>query len=338
MSSEPAISFLVSTRNRAAVAHDCVCQLLSSPRKDIEVIVRDNGSTDHTLQLLRAIEDPRLQVHASPANQGTISFFEISKIATGNVVTWMSDEDDFQFSNLDLFLSKFDDNVSCNVVIGSILVGKGRQVAFSEEIIRDPLKVCEKSLSFSGCGGVFVRRSALAAVHSLCVQDLEDAYALWNYYPVGFFASRCATDYLATTSRIAVIQTRFARTTNNWSEEGVKNDPRPPHYYPESVFDRLCSNLVNIYFKPLTAMEKVSIALTLIRQFQLQAAGFSSPALRELLSENYPCETVKSYVNRVHELRLADPVGRFLWTHGRTLEIPARFLRTLTHWRRLGAS
>ena len=100
----PAISFLLCTRNRSETAHGCVRHLLGSARTDIEVVVRDNCSADDTVESLRAIEDDRLKIHVAPENQGTINFFEIAKLARGEIVTWLSDEDDFEFAELDYVL------------------------------------------------------------------------------------------------------------------------------------------------------------------------------------------------------------------------------------------
>jgi glycosyltransferase involved in cell wall biosynthesis len=316
------------------VARECVRRLLSSPREDIEVVVRDNCSTDKTLELLRTIEDPRLKVYAASENQGTISFFEIAKLASGRIVTWLSDEDDFQFEHLDAVFASFDGNASCNVLFGSILVGAAQRVTYADETITDPVRACVTALSFSGCGGLFVRRSVLPAAHSLRVRDQDDAYALWNFYPVGFFASRCVSGSLITTSRVVAVQSRHARTTNNWS--GLET--RPPHYYPESVFDRLASNLVNAYLKPLPARVKAALLLRLIRLFRLHTTWYADPRAHALLRENYPAETVQHFLDHVRALRLGHPLGRFLWAHGRTLVLPAKFLRTLGRWRQLGAS
>src|SRR3954447_15156869 len=119
----PAISFLVCTRNRSETVRDCVLHLLGSPRTDFEVIVRDNCSTDDTVVALNRITDDRLSIHVAPENQGTINFLEITKLAKGQIVTWLSDEDDFQFAELDYILSRFDENPTCNVMFGGIAVG-----------------------------------------------------------------------------------------------------------------------------------------------------------------------------------------------------------------------
>jgi hypothetical protein len=333
----PAISFLLCTRNRSETARGCVLHLLGSSRMDIEVIVRDNCSTDDTVQSLSEIKDDRLKIHVAPENQGTINFFEISKLASGDIVTWLSDEDNFQFTELDYVLSRFHDNPTCDVMFGSIAVGANGRVMFADEVITDPVRSQMTALSFSGCGGVFVRRAALAAVTSLTVRDQDDAYVLWNYYPVGFLASGCLTRSLMTTARVVVVQSRFARTTNNWSLPTRDGGRRAPHYYPESVCDRLASNLVNVFVRPLPAQIRLKVARELLRQFRLQSKGYSNPAFCDLLRENYPAETVQRYLDHIRHLRLDRPLGRLLWSWARMLALPVQCLQTLRHWRRLGA-
>jgi hypothetical protein len=333
----PAISFLVCTRNRSETVRDCVLHLLSSPRTDIEVVVRDNCSTDDTVELLREIEDDRLQIHVAPENQGTINFLEITKLAKGEIVTWLSDEDNFQFTELDYILSRFDDTPTSNVMFGGIAVGANGRVMFADEVITDPVRALMEALSFSGCGGVFVRRAELAAATSMTVRDQDDAYSLWNYYPVGFLAGRGLTGPLMTSARLVVVQARFARTINNWSITSPGTEARVPHYYPESVRDRLASNLVNVYVKPLPAQTRLKLARELLRQFRSQSTSYTNPAFHELLRENYPAETVQRYLDHIRHLRLDRPLGRFLWSHARILALPVQWFQTLRHWRRLGA-
>jgi hypothetical protein len=334
----PAISFLVCTRNRSEVVRGCVLHLLGASRRDIEVIVRDNCSTDDTVESLREIDDDRLKIHVAPENQGTINFFEITKLAGGEIITWLSDEDDFEFAELDSILSRFAENPACNVIFGSIAVGVNGRLMFADDVIVDPVRSMVTALSFSGCGGVFVRRSALAAAHSLHVRDQDDAYSLWNYYPVGFVASRAVSRSLITTSRIVVRQARFARTTNNWSLPDPNGARRAPHYYPESVCERLSSDLVNVSFKPLPAQTRLELARELIRRFRSHAPSYSNPVFHDLLRENYPPETVQRYLDHIGQLRLDRPVGQAVWSYSRLLPVAVQYFRTLRRWRRLGAT
>jgi Glycosyl transferase family 2 len=334
----PAISFLLCTRNRSEIARDCVRHLLASPRSDIEVVVRDNCSTDDTLELLSEFEDDRLKIHVAPENQGTINFLEITRLAGGEIVTWLSDEDNFQFTELDYIISRFQENPGCNVMFGSIAVGANGRVDFAEQVVADPVQSVLTTFSFSGCGGVFVRRSALAAaVNPLRVRDQDDAYALWNYYPVGFLASRALTRSLMTTSKLVVRQARFAKTTNNWSISKSEGGRRAPHYYPASVSERLASNLVNAHLRSLPARTRWDLTRELVRRFRLQSAIYADPGFLALLRENYPAETVQRYLDHVRRLRLDRPLGRSLWTGAMLLRMPVQYVRTLRHWRRLGA-
>ncbi len=339
MAVTPSISFLLCTRNRAEIAHDCIISLLNSDREDIEVIVRDNCSSDNTVELIQAIEDSRLKIYVAPENQGTLSFFEISKLASGDIITWLSDEDNFQFNELDFVLSNFKSNINCNVMFGSIIVGRSAsKVMFPDEVISDPKHACLTALSFSGCGGLFIRRSALFHATSYNPINANDAYCLWNYYPVGFFASRCVTHSLVTTSRVLITQSRFAQTTNNWSAISSKINRRPAHYYPESVLDRLCSNIANVYFKPFPKRTRLQIVVRLVRLFHAQSTTFSSPIVHNLLLENYDPKTVSAYLDHIKSLQFERPVKRAFWFYRKTLSLLWAAKRIHSHWRRLRAS
>lgn len=338
MSLPPKISFLLCTRNRAEVARQCVAHILSSSRQDIELIVRDNFSSDDTFTLLSGIEDARLRLYSVKENQGTLSFFEIPKLASGEIVTWISDEDDFSLDEIDFVLEKFRVNPDCNVMFGSIVVGPAaRRLQFEEETIDDPVRACITALSFSGCGGLFVRRSALPAAHAFRIASPEQGYLFWNYYPVGFFASRCVSDKLITTSRTVVTQARFGRTTNNWSETSVQDRVRLPHYYPESTFDRLASNIANIFMKKMTVLQKLRTSISVIWLFWLQSPAFTHPGLISLLKENYADRTVEAYVDHVSRLGMAHRFGRFCWAFKSTIRLAPAVLSNIRSWRRLMA-
>jgi hypothetical protein len=57
----------------------------------------------------------------------------------------------------------------------------------------------------------------------------------------------------------------------------------------------------------------------------------------DLLRENYPPETVQRYLDHIRALRLDRRLGRFLWPYAAIAGLPVHYLRTLRHWRRLGA-
>jgi glycosyltransferase involved in cell wall biosynthesis len=336
----PRVSFLICTRNRAVTVYECVLEMLKSPRFDFEIIVRDNCSDDNTVGLLRSIVDRRLIIDVAPENQGTRTFYEVSRLARGELVTWLSDEDSFQFAELDFVVEQFRRHPSCNALFGGIIVGeRRRRVLFLEDMNLDVTQGLITSVSFSGCGGVFLRNSALKAADLFDVVTGDDAYALWNYYPIGFFASRCMARSVATTSRVIVVQSRFAPTTNNWSKLSSAGTARLPHYYPESVVDRLASNIVNVFSRSLPLGLKIRIAIRLVRLFRAQIPSFASAAFHQLLHENYTADTVEEFNNHVERLGLNTAAGRQLWFIREVVfSLPTKLAETRRHWRRLQSS
>ncbi len=66
MDHPPAVSALMGVRDGVPWVWDAVESLLAQTAPDLEVIVVDDGSTDGTPDLLRAIPDPRLRVERQP--------------------------------------------------------------------------------------------------------------------------------------------------------------------------------------------------------------------------------------------------------------------------------
>ena len=62
------ISFCIPTFNRDISVNKLVCEILKCSRRDIEVIVQDNNSTDLTLNYLSQIDDKRLKIYSNQKN------------------------------------------------------------------------------------------------------------------------------------------------------------------------------------------------------------------------------------------------------------------------------
>lgn len=314
-----AISFLISTYNRAPYVDSCVRHLLSIQTPySIEVIVRDNGSEDNTKSVIEGIDDPRLRYVRAPRNQGTISFLEVGRLARGEIITWLSDEDDFEYQHLDYVINTFKNDPACSVVIGSVTVGpNSTEVIFPERVIYDDADALLSTLQFSGCGGVFVRGEIFKLNCDIQLANQHEAYQTWNYYPIGFFATACFEEKIITTPKIVVRQTRQAPTTDNWGEAG-DSQPIPtsfyPHYYPKSISDRLFSNLITAFEKKnISLWAKLKISKGLIVRFIGQIDSVLHPSLIKLLSDNYPKSAVDAYKRHVQRKRLHVFLIRKLW-------------------------
>lgn len=66
----PTISVVMAAYNGGAFLRDTIDSLLAQTMTDFEIVVADDGSTDDTLAVLAAIDDPRLRVVRTPRNGG----------------------------------------------------------------------------------------------------------------------------------------------------------------------------------------------------------------------------------------------------------------------------
>lgn len=67
---EPMVSIIVPTYNRENVIERALGSILRQSYESYEVIVVDDGSTDHTADVVRKIQDDRIRYIALPENQG----------------------------------------------------------------------------------------------------------------------------------------------------------------------------------------------------------------------------------------------------------------------------
>ncbi len=64
------VSVLVPTYNRAHFLHDALMSIMAQTHKDLEIIVYDDGSTDHTEDIVTRLHDLRIRYYRNPSNRG----------------------------------------------------------------------------------------------------------------------------------------------------------------------------------------------------------------------------------------------------------------------------
>lgn len=120
----PRFSIVIPTYNRADSVLDTLQSCFEQTCSDLEVIVVDDGSTDNTVEVLQAVEDPRLvivqQQNAGPAaarNHGM-------RRATGNYIAFLDSDDcwypEFLAAASDVFEQQGD-----VLLYGQIIVDRG---------------------------------------------------------------------------------------------------------------------------------------------------------------------------------------------------------------------
>lgn len=115
-SPSPLLSFCIPSYNRVERVKALVCNLLSLPDSDIQVVVLDNGSTDKTSEVLAKIDDSRFIFASNQENQGALfNMVNVFRYATGQYVIYSTDQDSTDISKIHTFKSFLRDfpNISC---------------------------------------------------------------------------------------------------------------------------------------------------------------------------------------------------------------------------------
>jgi glycosyltransferase involved in cell wall biosynthesis len=101
VSAAPAVSVCIPTRNRADWLGETVRSVLAQTYTDLEVCVSDNLSDDHTQDVLRSFDDPRLRHSRSTELLPiTVNWNRAFAMARGRYLTLLPDDDLMVAENL----------------------------------------------------------------------------------------------------------------------------------------------------------------------------------------------------------------------------------------------
>lgn len=115
--SEPLVSVIIPTRDRAALLQRAVDSVLAQSIRDLELIVVDDGSRDGTAELVRAIQDDRLHLEriSTPSGGGAARNIGIS-VATGKYIALLDSDDQWHPEKLAKQLEILQGEIDCPVV------------------------------------------------------------------------------------------------------------------------------------------------------------------------------------------------------------------------------
>jgi glycosyltransferase involved in cell wall biosynthesis len=91
----PLVEVLMSTYDGEQYVREQVDSILGQTHSRLRLVVRDDGSRDHTLEVLRSLEDPRLEVRAGENLGLPHAFFRLLDESGDDADLWaLSDQDD----------------------------------------------------------------------------------------------------------------------------------------------------------------------------------------------------------------------------------------------------
>ena len=180
----PAVTVLMPVYNAAAYVKEAIQSILQQSYSDFELLIINDGSTDHSVSVIESITDKRIVLLHNEHNLGLIETLNKGfQLAKGNYIARMDADDVAHPERLNLQVRYMDAFPECGV-FGSAYqefssAGKGKTVTFSNN--HDLLKTV---LFFNSCMShpTVMFRKALLTEHQVRYaheyKHAED-YALW---------------------------------------------------------------------------------------------------------------------------------------------------------------
>lgn len=205
--SRPTVSVVMSTYNRAEILPDAIESILNQTYKDFEFIIIDDGSNDHTTDVIKAYahKDPRIKWIRNKKNRGLIySLNRGLQAARGKYIARMDDDDAAVPERFERQVLAMDMHPEI-VVMGSGIAGKTGTITIDTESlpqIEDPNEMAINTYFSSGLAHptIMMRRDFLKK-HNL------------QYNPEYLYAEDCGLymDILDKGGKLSAVKERLLR-------------------------------------------------------------------------------------------------------------------------------
>ena len=92
----PLVSIVIASYNHAAFIQDCVQSVIDQDFQDFEIVITDDGSSDGTVQCLKAMANPRIHLNTFPENRGACAAInDAIGRARGHYIAVLNSDDRF---------------------------------------------------------------------------------------------------------------------------------------------------------------------------------------------------------------------------------------------------
>ena len=134
----PTISVIIPTYNRAQLAKRAVKSVLGQSFRDFEVILVDDGSTDHTKEILQGLGDARVRYIYQPNRGPSVARNTGILAARGDYVAFLDSDDRFLPHHLERLHARLEDNPSAGIAHGWAVVvdRQGRRTQWTRPQLR----------------------------------------------------------------------------------------------------------------------------------------------------------------------------------------------------------
>ena len=89
-----AISILIPTFNRGKYIKDCLDSILNQTYDNLRILIYDDGSTDNTVDIIKSINDPRIELEHTSVNGGVgVARNMLLTMCNTEIAAWMDSDD-----------------------------------------------------------------------------------------------------------------------------------------------------------------------------------------------------------------------------------------------------
>ena len=193
---QPLVTVVLPTRDRPHYLREALASALQQRYRNIEVLVRDNASTDETRRVVQSFGDPRIRYHRHTEDVGpTENIISGCREARGEYVASLHDDDVWEPDFLEKLVPPLEANSAAVVAFADhyIIDAEGRidpakthrnTHRWRRHLLRQGLHaplyriaVLDKSIPL--CVAAVIRR---AAIDWHDIPDLPSSYDLWLMY------------------------------------------------------------------------------------------------------------------------------------------------------------
>lgn len=117
--SQPLVSVVIASYNHAPFVQACVQSALQQGIEDLEIIVTDDGSSDHTVDQINALNDHRIHLHVFPQNRGACAALnDAIRRSRGRFIAVLNSDDLFLPGKLHRQIHFLEQNPAVGAVFG----------------------------------------------------------------------------------------------------------------------------------------------------------------------------------------------------------------------------
>jgi glycosyltransferase involved in cell wall biosynthesis len=149
---EPLVSVIVPSYNHEVYIEECISSIVNQTYKNIELIVIDDGSKDHSREILWKLQKQYGFILEFQENKGISKTLNraISQYAHGKYITGLASDDFMMPDKIERLVGYMESDPDCSLVFGKVHVVDNNGRIIEGLTVIDPVEDPIKSVQFEG--------------------------------------------------------------------------------------------------------------------------------------------------------------------------------------------